>query len=138
MNGDKLNFSGIRFDYILNNEQCEHIIPVEDIKIEADSMSDDAMLYTFNVPAINIDPDSKVTVSLADLECADGLDHNNDVMAEFSYKTSGVEEIEGDALKGSFDIYDIAGVAVMRGATRNDLRNLKKGIYIINGKKVII
>ncbi len=60
------------------------------------------------------------------------------VMAEFSYKTSGVEEIEGDALKGSFDIYDIAGVAVMRGATRSDLRNLKKGIYIINGKKVII
>lgn len=138
MNGDKLNFSGIRFDYILNNEQCEHIIPVEDIKIEADSMSDDAMLYTFKVPAINMDPDSKVTVSLADLECADGLDHNNDVMAEFSYKTSGVEEIEGDALKGSFDIYDIAGVAVMRGATRSDLRNLKKGIYIINGKKVII
>lgn len=138
MNGDKLNFSGIRFDYMSNNEQHEYIIPVDEIKIEADSMSDDAMLYTFAVPAINMDSDSKVTVSLADLECADGLDHNNDVRAEFSYETSGIEEIAGDALEGSFDIYDIAGVAVMRGATRSDLRNLKKGIYIVNGKKIII
>lgn len=49
MNGDKLNFSGIRFEYTLNDEQKEYVIPVADVKIEADSMSDDAMLYTFVV-----------------------------------------------------------------------------------------
>lgn len=38
----------------------------------------------------------------------------------------------------SFDVYRADGVCVMRGATIDSLRQLGKGLFIINGKKVIL
>ena len=39
---------------------------------------------------------------------------------------------------GLVDVYTVNGVCVKKNATANDLKALKKGLYIIGGKKVII
>ena len=49
---------------------------------------------------------------------------------------SGTVAIEGDA--AAVDVYDIAGRKVLRGADATAVRGLENGLYIINGKKVLI
>lgn len=49
---------------------------------------------------------------------------------------SGTVAIEGDAAE--VDVYDIAGRKVLRGADATAVRGLENGLYIINGKKVLI
>lgn len=53
-----------------------------------------------------------------------------------SMVTSGIEELATNDSVTHFDIYDISGVKVKTNAS--DLSNLKKGIYIVNGKKFIV
>ena len=38
---------------------------------------------------------------------------------------------------GTADIYSVTGLLVKKNATANDVKALKKGIYIVNGKKFI-
>ncbi|MDE6409922.1 MAG: T9SS type A sorting domain-containing protein [Muribaculaceae bacterium] len=137
MNGNKISYDAIRFEYKENGEDKYYDMPEADVKEEADPLSEGAMLYTFNVPAIECDENTPVIVRMTGLECADGLDHANDVYGEFKQVTSGISDIASDGVV-SFDVYDIAGVQVLSGATRADLSSLAKGVYIINGKKVVI
>lgn len=48
--------------------------------------------------------------------------------------TVGIAGIQADA-NGNFTVYNLQGVKVMQGA---DLNGLNKGLYIINGKKVVV
>ena len=50
---------------------------------------------------------------------------------------AGVESVVDD-FKGSFAVYTIQGIRVMNTNNFEDLKLLSKGIYIINGKKVMI
>lgn len=47
----------------------------------------------------------------------------------------GVETVSGVQTS---DVYDVHGRIVMRGASREDLKTLPKGIYVFNGKKIIL
>lgn len=49
---------------------------------------------------------------------------------------SGIDGIMGDSVVG--DVTTPAGVVVLRNATRSDVNKLDKGIYIFNGKKVVV
>lgn len=53
---------------------------------------------------------------------------------------SGVNDIlegeNGEAV--SFEVYNLQGIRVLRNASADDVRNLPAGIYIVNGKKVVI
>lgn len=138
MNGAHIDCSGISFDYTSNGQPARVVVPMSEVKAEADPLSDDDVIYTLKVPEMAIDENTKITVSLADAECADGLDHTADFTAEFGYKTSGVEAIQaGDSLK-PVDVYDIAGVCVLKNASRSKLNTLPKGLYIVNGEKIAI
>lgn len=138
MNGAHVNCSGISFDYTSNGRPERVVVPMSEVKAEADPLSDDDIIYTLKVPEMTIDENTKITVSLADAECADGLDHTADFTAVFGYKTSGVEAIQaGDSLK-SIDVYNVAGVCVLKNASRSALNTLPKGLYIVNGQKIAI
>lgn len=50
-------------------------------------------------------------------------------------KTAGISLINEAS---SFDIYSIDGSVVKHNANNSDLKNIKNGIYVINGKKVIV
>lgn len=52
-------------------------------------------------------------------------------------ETGGVSDAFADDVT-SFDVYSAEGVAILKGATREELNALGKGLYIINGRTFII
>lgn len=70
------------------------------------------------------------------LHYADNTSDNGDmslVTLSFTYQTTGISQVEGikQALQGK--VYNLQGQCV-----GSSLQGLSKGVYIINGKKVII
>ena len=68
---------------------------------------------------------------------------NNDVMF-YSFvlldvaEYGAVESIISDSDNGLYKVYNLQGVNVMNTENKADLNNLDKGLYIINGKKVVV
>lgn len=61
---------------------------------------------------------------------------NPDLVINYTVGTpTGVESV---AEAGASDVYDMQGRIVMRNASAEDLKALNKGVYIVNGKKVIL
>lgn len=51
--------------------------------------------------------------------------------------SASVDDIEGDTNE-VYNVYNLQGVGIMTNASKDDLKVLAPGIYIINGKKVLI
>ncbi|MGN0237724.1 MAG: fibronectin type III domain-containing protein [Lepagella sp.] len=60
-----------------------------------------------------------------------------DGTGEYSGILSGVENVISDKATTG-DIYNMQGICVKRAATTEDLNTLPAGIYIINGKKIVV
>lgn len=90
----------------------------------------DGLLIEKTVSEITFDGDNVV------LQYADNTSDIGDmssVTLSFTYQTTGISQIEGikQALQGK--VYNLQGQYV-----GSSLQGLSKGVYIINGKKVII
>ena len=58
---------------------------------------------------------------------------------EDTSKYSGIENVVvGDAERGATNIYNMQGVCVRHNATQADIDALSPGIYIVNGKKLLV
>ncbi len=55
---------------------------------------------------------------------------------EFTIVATGIDAIFADGAIA--DVYTVGGVLVKKGATREDVKALKKGLYIINGQTVLL
>ena len=53
-------------------------------------------------------------------------------------ESAGITEIFGQDFSGVIKVYDFSGRLVMNTKDSEDLNNLKSGLYIINGQKVLI
>lgn len=60
-----------------------------------------------------------------------------DGTGEYSGTLTGVENVISDKATTG-DIYNMQGICVKRAATTEDLNTLPTGIYIINGKKIVV
>ena len=90
----------------------------------------DGQLIEKTVSEITFDGDNVV------LHYADNTSDNGDmslVTLSFTYQTTGISQVEGikQALQGK--VYNLQGQCV-----GSSLQGLSKGVYMINGKKVII
>lgn len=137
MNGSMIRTSGIKVGYVKDGSPVELIIPISEVRVEQDPVVADDMIYTFNIPDVDADPDTKMTISFADVVCGDGLDHSKELSAEFGYATSGVEGIV-DSANESYTVYDVTGLCVLRNGSQNDVKSLPRGLYIVNGKKTVV
>ena len=90
-----------------------------ELTIDADSVEDGD--YTILVPA---------EYFIVDGQVCDGETFN------VTLEKTGIYGIEADA-KG-LDVYSVSGILVLRDAKATDLKNLQKGIYIVNGKKILV
>lgn len=136
MNGAFISSSGINLSYVSNGEVATTTIPMADVKVEEDPLAPEDLIYTFTIPNINVDPDTKVTITFADVECGDGLDHSGELTAQFGFQTSGVGNIFSE-IDDTMTVYNSAGICVMNNVPHTELDKLPKGLYIVNGKKIV-
>lgn len=59
-----------------------------------------------------------------------------EIRVSYTITETSVELISTEVFGG--DVYNVAGVLIMRNATADDIRNLDKGIYIVGGKKIAV
>lgn len=125
LNGQTLMFDSVDFSYVKDGKPSKVSVPYADVTVTEDSA--DAMLYNLTAPAIDADPDSDITVTFGGLVCADGLDHSADIFVRYKPDPSGVDVVEAAGEDAVY--YDLTGRRVDRPS---------KGIYVSNGKKVVI
>lgn len=61
---------------------------------------------------------------------------NEEFVVNYKVTEAGIEGLQADAV--DLTVYDVNGVCVLQNATYNELKQLAKGIYIVNGKKMVI
>lgn len=61
---------------------------------------------------------------------------NPDYRIAYTIESAGVDEVGSQTLFG--DVYNVAGVLVLRNADAQAIRSLEKGIYIVGGKKIAV
>lgn len=125
LNGQKIKFDSVDFSYIKDGMPAMASVPYGDLKATVDS--EDAMLYNLVAPTIAADPGTDISVTFGGLVCADGLNHDSDIFVRYKSASAGVEGVESADIDNVY--YDLTGRRVMSPS---------KGIYISNGKKVII
>jgi hypothetical protein len=86
---------------------------------------EEAGVYTFTLPA--------GTFVFADGESLDEIEFTYTVVPE----TSGVDSVAA-ANSELVDVYSIDGVCVLRGAEKSNVSSLAPGVYLVNGKKVLV
>ena len=64
------------------------------------------------------------------------IDSNKEYFVDYSVTEVGITIINAESK--CLNVYSIEGICILRNASMQDINNLQKGIYIINGKKVII
>ncbi len=67
---------------------------------------------------------------------SDGIDDNESF--EFNYNIVKEGSISDVAVEDNFNIYSVDGILVKRNAVKEDLNSLDPGIYIVNGKKIMV
>lgn len=78
------------------------------------------------------DPESTYTITLS-------ADYQGKIStATLTGGKSSVDTIADGQLPAVFDVYNLQGICVRRGATRDDVSNLPAGIYIIDGRKYYV
>lgn len=138
MNGSYMNCDGIRIDYLSGGTPAFVVVPLTDVKVEADPVVAEDMIFTFAVPEMKVDEGTNVTISFEGMEFGDGLDHSKELTAEFGYDaTTGVHDLTGSE-SDTVTVYNITGVCLLNNAGKKALESLPAGLYIINGKKTVL
>jgi hypothetical protein len=78
-----------------------------------------------------------IKVSLNNLATADGLDHSQDVVADYYFGNAAIDKIFGEDT-AEFTVYNTQGILVLYTTNRDEVKNLPQGIYIINGEKFLL
>lgn len=140
MNGTKISYENICFDYTDGGEARTAVIAAEDVRteIDQDSLTGDDMLFHFTMPEFTADAGTVITLYMSGVTCADGLDHSSDVRGNYTAGTSDVDAIGADDADVVADVFDVTGKPVLRNVTRLQMNSLDKGVYIHNGKKIMI
>ena len=120
---------GILFE-MANGSQKDSVVVTEFEEV-ADTEYEGAYILNVKVPAAAKAAQGNVTVSFLNLKCIDGLDHSKELSVTYTSAT-GIETLLIE--KGAEHIYQLNGVKV----NGKDYHQLPNGLYIINGKKVMV
>lgn len=68
----------------------------------------------------------------------EGTDETHEINLSYIISNAdGISSWFGDDVK-AFDVYDASGAAIMRNASREQLNTLRRGLYIVNGQKILV
>ena len=132
----KLQYDGVLFTFNSEIDGTNEVIVFNDqITKEADPFFEGAAILYVPVPKMGGSWD--VVVSLYNLKSADGLDHSQDVVADYKIGSTGIDMVFGDDTQ-EFTVYNAQGILVLQTSNRDEVKNLPQGIYIINGVKFLM
>ena len=138
LNGTKCMFDGIDLTYTKEGQKQRLSLPKEQLDVKADPDDTDALLINFDMPDLGADPDTEVELDLFGLIFADGLDHSDNVHGYFKWNaSSGIQNVD-EAENATADVYSVDGIRVLACASEAQLRQLPAGLYIMNGRKVVV
>lgn len=137
LNGSKCMFDGVKATFMAGGAETTRILSLEELEVKPDPESDSDLLINFTLPDLGADHGCEVKVELLDALYADGLDHNPNVCAFYTWDDgTGVETAETEVCGA--DVYTLTGVKVRENAMPSDLRALPAGIYIYKGRKIAV
>lgn len=141
--GETLLINENPFDYVYTQGVFLMFIPQEGYDVAVKCASNDADVvdgtYSINVGAAPMDDEEEEAtagdaVTLMAYPAANGLTFNV-VLSE--HQTSGINALY-DLGNGELRVFNLQGVQVLRTQNASDLNVLEPGLYIINGKKVVV
>ncbi|MDE6340969.1 MAG: hypothetical protein K2K93_01500 [Muribaculaceae bacterium] len=127
LNGNRIKFDSVDFTFMKNLEYQNFSIPYQQLSSYPDPDYPEAMIFNLTAPELDADSNSDIAVSFGGLQCADGLDHTQDIYVRYRSGSTGVTEAAAES-DDTGAWYDING----RPAARDS-----RGILIHNGKKTI-
>lgn len=101
------------------------------VESEDDEETADGPVVTVNDEMLTPDADGVYTVKVTK-DHADGLS----IKAVTNDPSSGVDEIVVD--KTEVDVYNVNGVLILKGATKDEIAKLPAGVYIAGGQKITV
>lgn len=130
--GETMQHLGINaFEYTV--PELDAPVEVTDFTVSNPSI-DGSVIYTVPVPAA-AKAKGKVTLT-AMVYTLDGYDYSGEIYVEFENDESGVSSIGSDAAD-MVNVFGLDGVQILRNASAESLEALPRGLYIVNGKKVV-
>lgn len=126
---EQIKFDGVDFKYVDDNNEPQ-VITVTEYTWEPDE--DGAYILTVKIPE-EVKTKNNVTVCLDNIFCADGKDYSNIIAAIYNKVTDGISNITVETNK-NMKVYNLNGQLVRKGKSLSG----QKGIYVVNGKKVIL
>lgn len=131
-----IQISDVNGDIIARSNSGDVILPVEQaeegVGIIIDLSELEAGSYDIIIP-------EGYLIFLVEEGIIDKYAMNSEMILEYTIEeeeTDGISSIE--STQSSFDVYSINGTSQVRNGGREALKDLKPGIYIINGKKTVL
>lgn len=89
-----------------------------------------------HVPLTGVSKDRELTLIVEDAMLSNG--DEVEISAKFNTEVSGIDSVLGEDADAQVKLYSIDGVLVKEAPARSVLSGVKKGVYIMNGKKVVV
>ncbi len=107
------------------------------LDVELDPIDWNAIDIILKNGAITADGTYTLTIPAGAISDGTGKSNDEEKIVYIIGTSTGIDNIVANA-GGKVDVYTINGVSVLRNADAAAVKALKKGLYIINGKKVVI
>ncbi len=129
------SYSGVNAEYTTADNAPKNEFITKDML----SVSSDADGLFITIPlSETIQTAPNVKISLAEVEYSDGI--KRDIEATFNTTDTGIGAVTTgkDVIDGKFSVFTADGRSVMKAATKDNLKTLPKGVYVIDGQKFVV
>lgn len=92
--------------------------------------------YVSHVPLAGVSRDREITLVVEDAMLSNG--DSVEITGKFNTDPTGIDSVLGDDANAVVKLYTIDGILVKEAPAATVLTGVKKGVYIMNGKKVVV
>lgn len=92
--------------------------------------------YVSHIPLAGVSKDREVTLTVEGAMLSNG--DSIEITGKFNTDPTGIDSVLGDDANAVVKLYTIDGILVKEAPAATVLTGVKKGVYIMNGKKVVV
>lgn len=92
--------------------------------------------YVSHIPLAGVSKDREVTLTVEGAMLSNG--DSVEITGKFNTNPTGIDSVLGEDANAVVKLYTIDGILVKEAPAATVLTGVKKGVYIMNGKKVVV